>query len=351
MNPSAEHGYPARRAAIAKVAGDWLARRDGGLTAAEESELEAWRRADPRHAREFARLEAASQLLDGLAAFRPAGNTKVEPDLPLLRSVAPRPRRRWRLAVGLAAALAVASISWWQLGPPRDFLATAATEVGGLRRMNLPDGSTIVLNTDSAVTINFDAAERRVELVRGEAHFAVAKDEARPFFVRVGGINVRAVGTAFNIRLHSGAVEVMVTEGRVRVLDAAQRQSVLPAAASSGAPLLAAGQRAIIPEAAVERAPASPVVVAEVTAQEMSRRLAWQEQRFEFGPAPLREVVEEFNRYSPHRLVIADPAIAGLSVGGALPAGDVRTFVRLLEFNFGVEVERRDGQTFLRGKR
>ncbi len=50
-----------------------------------------------------------------------------------------------------------------------------------------------------------------MKLEAGEAHFAVAPDAARPFVVRVGGVAVRAVGTAFNVRYAAdGAVEVTV---------------------------------------------------------------------------------------------------------------------------------------------
>ncbi|MBI4626652.1 MAG: FecR domain-containing protein [Verrucomicrobia bacterium] len=54
-------------------------------------------------------------------------------------------------------------------------------------------------------------------LARGKAHFTVAKNPSRPFVVSAGGGDVQAVGTVFNIRLRSEAIEVFVTEGKVQV--------------------------------------------------------------------------------------------------------------------------------------
>lgn len=320
-------------AAIAERAADWLGRSDAGLSPAERAEFEAWRTADPRHAAAWRELTAASRALDGLEHFRPAAAHAPDPDLPLRRA-APR-RRRWPAAATLAAAAAAALAVWFGATVREGgaaFAESAVTAVGAQRTLRLPDGSVVTLNTDSAVRVAFTARERRLDLERGEAHFAVAKDAARPFVVQTAAVRVRAVGTAFNIRLQGAAVEVLVTEGKVGVLYARRDTSLLPQTAP--APVLAAGQRATV--AADAQAPA---VVVAVSALEMAQKLAWQERRLEFDPTPLAEVVDEFNRYGPRRLVIADPAIARLSIGGSFRAGDTDTLVRLLESNFGVVAE------------
>src|SRR5260370_1274200 len=77
---------------------------------------------------------------------------------------------------------------------------------------------------------DFRLGDRRggVRLTRGEAHLAVAKDSSRPFIVTAGGVSVRAVGTAFNVRRVEQRVEVFVTEGKVRIDSAAKGESLLP---------------------------------------------------------------------------------------------------------------------------
>ena len=148
------------------------------------------------------------------------------------------------------------------------------------RQIALADGSIVELNRDSEVLPQFTRTERRVILLKGEAHFSVTKDPTRPFIVRAGHVDVRAVGTAFNVHLQSAAVEVLVTEGTVKLdpsADGALREVPLPAQI----PSLASGQRAVV--ALKPSAPEVAVVVTTVSQAEMARTMAWQEPLLRLG--------------------------------------------------------------------
>ena len=359
MNPADRSSSGPSDDAIDQLAADWLGRRDGGLGRADEAELQRWLSADRRHAIAFARLEAASHALDQLVAFRPATANTLDPDPPLRArrvQTGQRPRRRLRLAPIWAAAAALV-LGFVVLRPNFSPLAPTttllSTQVGGWRSEILEDGSRLALNTDSEVEIKFTARERRVELQRGEVLFTVAKEAARPFVVYASGVRVRAVGTAFNVRVSEQGVDVLVTEGQVRLDDAVRGQSLLPSPADDrDAPVLTAGHRAVIPSAVQAANPGTlTVTVTTIEASEMLRRLAWQEQRLEFGPSPLREVAAEFNRYNRHQLVVADERTAAISVGGSFRADDHETFVRLLESSFDIVAERNNRETILRLRR
>ncbi len=142
-----------------------------------------------------------------------------------------------------------------------------------------------------------------------------------------------------------------MTHGRVDVQESRDGRSLLggAAAATDTPPVLVAGQLMVVTgiaaTAAARPVPTPPETVA---APEMERRLAWRERRLELGPTPLEQLVAEFNRTSSHRLVIADPAIAQLSVGGAFRIGDAETLVQLLETNFDLAAERRGNEIRLR---
>jgi transmembrane sensor len=213
--------------------------------------------------------------------------------------------------------------------------------------LTLPDGTVVRLNTDSEVVERFTAAERRVVLTRGEAHFAVTKDAARPFIVRAGSVEVRAVGTAFNVHLQSAAVEVLVTEGVVKLHPSAGTPR---AAARAGTiPLLNPGQRAV-----VALAPASPevaVVVTTVNRAEIARTLAWQEPLLRLGGATLAEVVAYFERRTGRRVILADPALAGLRLGGRFRADDIDGFADVLAATLEIDVERADDGTLVLRKK
>jgi transmembrane sensor len=240
----------------------------------------------------------------------------------------------WRPVVwsGLAAALLLGAFLWLRTPPSTPAPETRyATTTAGYERARLADGSTLELNTASAARVQFTAAERHVELESGEAHFEVAHDTARPFVVSAGGVAVRAVGTAFNVRFVSGAVEVTVTEGKVAV------ERVNPNALSAAPTLIAANQRLALPLApAAAPAPViEPLAPADVRAV-----LAWQRRVTDFSDTPLAEVTARFNRHNVLQLVITDPALGSRRIGGMFALDDVEAFVRLLERDGIIRAER-----------
>ena len=331
-------------AAIEDAAITWLTERDDGFSPTREREFAQWLRADPRHAATVARLEQTLGLLGELPAFRSEINTAFDraalvvafpPATTEQPTLTPAPRRWSRTFAwaGLAAALALGSfLGWHALRPPATIHYT--TTVAGYERARLDDGSTLELNAASAARVQFTAAERRVELTNGEAHFAVAHDTARPFIVNAGGIAVRAVGTAFNVRYtDAGAIEVTVTEGKVRV-----GQSGPASSSAESAPLVSAGQRIVLPRHA------PPPTVEQVDPAALRAALAWQSRLADFAEAPLADVIARFNTRSLVQLFLADPALADRRIGGTFALDEAEAFVRLLERDGEIIGERR-GET------
>lgn len=246
-------------------------------------------------------------------------------------------RRRAGAAVAALALLAVASTTWFrsQSSPAAPALATSATLTQPTRQL-LTDGSQIELNGDAQVRVEFSPAIRRVTIVRGEAHFDVAHDTARPFVVVAGEVSVRAVGTAFSVRLAPRDVNVLVTDGRVAV----DRATIDPVAepvqplafVSKGAAV------AVAPENLVPNAPV-PVVVA-VSDPELSERLAWRVPRLEFNDTPLREAVVLFNRHGNVHLSLGTPRLGELRVSGVVRADNSAALLQLLRADYGVEAQR-----------
>jgi transmembrane sensor len=180
------------------------------------------------------------------------------------------------------------------------------------------------------VEVAFEAAERRVQLQHGEAHFYVAKDAARPFLVSAGAVTVRAVGTAFNVRRQSAAIEVLVTEGKVKV----SRETPSHLNASEVEPIfLVAGERAFI-----ESVPAAAIATNQNAAP--LERNAQRAPRLMFNNTPLSDVVERFNDYSRVQMEIADADLASRAVGGNFDADNAESFINLLSTAGDVRVER-----------
>jgi transmembrane sensor len=328
---------------IRAAAARWTVLRDRGLSSREAVEFELWLAADPRHARALERSAGTWTRLDRL------------PDEVATRALADGHRFRWRqrLAAGLAIGAVAAGFLWLLLGSwsrPGPAPESSALQAAGPRLLALADGTEVKLNAGGEIREEFTPGERRVSLVRGEAHFAVTKDAARPFIVLAGDLRIRAVGTAFNVNLEARSVEVLVTEGLVGV----GRTPGPPSSSSSGPEIaeplvqLSAGERARVTGAARGEGGAGPaVVVTRVGAAEISRSLAWQDQLLRLGGATLGEITAEFERRTGHRVVIADRELAKLRLGGRIRADDLEGFARLLPTMVDVVVEAGPGDVLV----
>jgi transmembrane sensor len=255
--------------------------------------------------------------------------------------------------------LLVFAVLWMRPAPTRSEAAAAApvgyaTTEGGYQRITLSDGSIIVLNASSEVQPILSASERRVRLLRGEAHFIVAKDPQRPFRVQAGSLEVCAVGTAFNVRMSPRRIEVLVTEGRVQVDEARAEPAAGPRPPTlpdfSGASFVEAGRRMVVSIDTSVRVPAPKIEA--LDPQTIRAELAWQEPWMVFVDTPLVEVVAQFNRRNHVQLAIDDAELASLPIGGTFRAENLEAFVRLLSTNNDVVAERPDPERIvLRARR
>lgn len=330
MSPGTPQPNDRRRpAAIGREAADWLIRRQAGLTAAEAQEFERWRDASTLNRDALARLEAVS------AVFSRARANGAMAEVGSALAVRARRRRIRRRAMAGAVALLLVGLGlrasvWHRTAtvPPAPTVRIAALT------QHLPDGSVVELKRGAAIAVHFTAAFRYVDLEHGEAFFHVAHDTVHPFIVRAGGVNVRAVGTAFAVALDPRNVEVLVTEGRVGINNAAHGESLLPRATDGTLEPLRPGQRAVI----ARRAPVA-AAIARLSSAEMARQMAWRTPHLEFDRVPLDAAIRQLNARGGVRISLADPALGRLRLSGSFPDDDPRTFARLAAETFGLECE------------
>jgi transmembrane sensor len=292
----------------------WLAARDAGEATAEQAaEFNRWLDADIRHRVAFLKLEATWRRTDRLRDVRPLDRA-VDPEL----LGPPDLRRRW--SMGLAAGVVLALLTGFWSYQQHFSWHGYETRVGGFSRIVLEDGSVIDLNTNSEVRVRFGRT-REVRLLRGEGRFQVAHDSARPFTVTAADAAVRAVGTAFTVRLRDGEqVDVLVSEGKVAVASSRVQRT----------PPLNAGEAAVVlPDR---------VSVSRVEPQLLARRLAWTSGKLEFRGETLGEAVEEFNRYNRRQIRLATASLNTLRVGGSFGATDPESFASALGSAFKLQV-------------
>ena len=340
---------------IVSEACSWFAQLEtGNLSAADLDAFREWIGRSPRHASEIRRLAMLSEQLNILSDLAEPLSDAAESYQPI---VSKRGRFSTRLVGAALASVMIAVIlvvtsNLMSIQKPVMF----ATPVGGYLIQELSDGSVVRLNTDSQIEVLFDRESRTIRLNRGEVFFDVAHDTERPFLVQAANREVKAVGTAFVVRLEQQKFEVLVTEGVVKVEEIAVVTK--PVAAAKGGvedlepriglsnPVFLKASQAISILDEIE----TPVIKT-VAESEINRQLTWHMGYLEFSDMSLEEVIQEVSRHTELQLEIVDPAIKSTKFDGVFPTGDVRIIFDALETAYGIQIEYTGSNAVLIGER
>jgi transmembrane sensor len=317
---------------------DYWARRmadaSDTVTDAERSEFTVWLLESDENAKDYRRAVGVLQLVGSLPASAQSalispssGETRSEND-----KVAGR-RNILKLA-SLAASVAFGLVAGGIYLENRGIFGEShSTGTGETSTVKFSEGSVAYLNTRTHLRWLGGAKDRRVELISGEALFDVVHDEARPFSVMLDGSEIRVLGTRFNVyRKDSGDVVVTVLEGTVEVRGFAQ------------GPSRPEWVRQVTANEQIEYRPIG--LVAEPHSTDALRAVTWRSgvlQLPEEG-ATITSVLDELTRYTDKRILIRNPRLADIKVGGAFNTRDVRSALRKLEMGAPmVEVHESDG--------
>ena len=334
---------------VGEIAASWVVRLGSDQrTRADEEAFRSWMEEDPAHAQAFADCTA---LWDGVRhlAASDDGHRALRP-LRTPARVIGRVTRRTAVFGGTGAvAAAAAGIAAFVVLGREQMLQTMP---GEQKRVRLADGTGVLLNTDSRLRVKLSKSERRLYLDRGQAFFQVAKDRDRPFRVFAGRDEVRALGTAFEVRRVGSDVLVTLEEGRVAIYrdgnprdeppyKSGRRQSrSLPEAALTKvepAVVLTPGEQAWVRSA-------EPVSVRQVDLRKVQ---AWRYGRMILDDATLGETVVDLNRYGGVQIILADPKLASIRVSGVFHTGRPDDFVDAVTSAFPVEIARQDENTIV----
>lgn len=303
---------------VASAATAWLVRMETGtVTADERHRFSEWLAADPQHPAAYREAQQFWRALDDLSADDVRELDRWLPqELPATSASTCFP---WQRLTALAASvlLVVAFGAWIAVAwlSPGDY----RTAVGEQRTVLLADGSTVQLNTDTALSVTISDDARRLTLHRGEAFFTVAPDPDRPFEVTADHGVIRALGTAFNVRTEGDHTTVSVAEHGVRVTLEPQ----VTVEVQAGEQVRYHQHRWLGP---VERA-------------NMTRALAWQRHRLVFENEPLPVVLSEVARYRSGRLVLLrDASLNDLLVTGSFDSDRLDRFLPALEESLPVRI-------------
>ena len=336
-------------AQILEEASLWLIEsRTGELEASRRREFMLWLKTSPEH------IRAYLELAESYAHTPGAGSTPVSDTGRIVNEVASRvraesnvatlspgrragagagadvgagsgasaaghARKATRRALPIAAAIlglamGAGALLWYQMNR-----MVYATGVAEHRSIVLEDGSRIELNGRSRVRVRFGERERLIELLEGEALFQAARAQSRPFIVRSGATDVRALGTQFDVNRRRGETIISVLEGRVAV--SSQARAILNVSQEAKPLLLGAGEQAVATVASVNRPHRANTTAA----------TAWTRGQLDFDELALADVIEEFNRHSRREFVIRDAGLGAIRITGVYSSDDPQSFIRFLQ--------------------
>jgi transmembrane sensor len=330
--------------AIEAAAAEWVIQRFGeAWTEADQQKLDSWLKQSTLHRVTYLRLEFVWQQTARLKALAAGTPASVVPPPGSLSSAHLRglstadpgseervsSSKRW-LALAAGLVLAFLGGTYW-LFSHLQATEMYVTGVGGLQTVRLADGSEVTLNTNTHLRAYLRGKERRIELDSGEAYFVVTKDPSRPFVIHVADKTLVALGTQFSVQRMVSDVQVLVTAGRVelRLAGTPQRSTILDADT-------------------LARTVNSEVVIRHVSKAEAEQFLSWRGGFLTFRDTPLSDAVAQFNRFQVRKLVIEDPSLATIRIGGKFRTNNLSAFLSLLQQGFPVTVEETDDRIVLK---
>jgi transmembrane sensor len=324
------------------TAARWFERAGRDATSAEtHGPLQAWLAESAEHAAAFRSIERTWIALKSAAQDPAILGLRQE----AVRRLTPRPSAshrplRWAaaaliiLSVGAAlwivvprAGLGSSLLAWFESASHKPGTQSYATKTGDRLTIALDDGSKATLNTATQLDVTFSKQSRTVRLLAGEALFEVAKDASRPFVVQTENRRFIAVGTAFDVHIETNQVKVTMLEGTVRA------ESIEP-----GSPIrttVTAGEQ----------------LIARANTEDHVRRVdpqletSWRTGQVIFDNTPLRDAIDELNRYSTAHIELADPQLADLRLSGTFATERTTDFVEAIAAYFPIQIERTDAKT------
>lgn len=305
-----------------ETARHWFVTLLGAPSPAHQAEFERWVNADPAHLEAYQAIEATWYAMENPGKHLA---DKEADELSVYLEAMDREkhgRRTSRRLVTLSVVLAglVTGALWLERpGLIEDFRADFVTERGERRNIILADGSSVLLDADSALADVSVAGERRVKVIRGGAFFEVVPSSI-PFVVEAANGEVRVLGTGFDVRILPNGGSVTLAHGRVSIRTDAQ----------SGRTVLEPG----------EQVQFGPEGIAAAQSVELEDALAWRSGRYTFYGARLGDVVEEIGRYRKGRIVIATSALADERVTGSFSLSDTDEALSSLQASIGFAMYR-----------
>ncbi|MDP2548791.1 FecR family protein [Oceanobacter sp. 4_MG-2023] len=283
---------------------------DEQVTSKQRQDFERWRQQSIRHEQAFDRMASVWQQLD-----------HIEEDLRLPAAKALQQATLTKRSTLPLVAMVTLSACWISLSSELSGLfSDYHTSHGQRQQITLNDGSEIILNTDSAIDVDFTNQQRLIHLKQGELYITVAADVSRPFVIQTEHATATALGTQYAVRVRRQTTEVVVTESKVNVCP------------EQTSPCVVTHQN--------EATSADNQQVATPHTVDADLHTAWTSGKLVVDNWPLSRLLAEISRYYPGPLLYSDTALQSIQVSGVFILDAPEQILTHLEHSLPIRVNR-----------
>ena len=242
------------------------------------------------------------------------------------------PRRNW-LKIAASIAIIIATIWTISIYANQAKLIQTYTNFAENQTIELPDGSIVVLGANSGLAYydNFKKAKQREVELEGEAYFKVAKQgENKQFIVKIKDLEIKVIGTEFNVNSHRDASIISLTEGKIALTnDLAQKE-------------LIAGQTASFNQQTKQF---------EIQEAQTEYWSAWRFQKWSFGTAtPLPEIIQRIEETFGLICQVENPLLLDKKAKGEISIDNPEVLFESLSVLLNIEIEKSGSELIFRDK-
>ncbi|MEQ1766562.1 MAG: FecR family protein [Methylotenera sp.] len=308
---------------IIEKAVEWhLQLHSASASAADFANFSAWQHQNPAHALAYQRIES---MWGKFGDIEPnAAKASIESALKSGKSIKKIAQHGKGITLGFLAL--VSSYSALQTQPAQVWLAENKTAIGVQRSIVLADGSTLMLNTNTALDIDFSGHQRLIKLYQGEVLITVAKDKSRPLIITTEQGTAQALGTKFNVKTDAEATQVAVVESKV---EACTKPS-----------LFSFNQKTCItlhPNQSTTMRSKHIDSARNVDAESIS---GWSTGTLAIDNQALDQVLVELQRYSSVQIQFNQAEISQMRVSGVLPLHNIEQSLHLLADKLPIQIRK-----------
>ncbi|WP_339709287.1 FecR domain-containing protein [uncultured Kriegella sp.] len=203
--------------------------------------------------------------------------------------------------------------------------------------LEFSDGTLVFLNSGSSIRypIHFVKNEPREVILKGEAFFKVSKDEARPFVVNTGAVDVKVLGTEFNVSAYSedDHISTVLVSGSVQLYD-------------SMGPNDEMGQVKLLPgKRGVWRKGDKDFKVDDV---DTSIYTSWVQDKLIFRNTPFSEMRKKLERHYNVSIINSNEALDKNTFNAYFSDESIEEILEILDRTYGIEYKIEDNQIIIK---